>query len=381
MARRRYVRRGSGKADGGSAWISYSDMMAALLLLFVLVLCYSVYQYFLMLETKTAELDEQSALLTIQQSTLDKQQNTLDEQQLILNAQQKTLDDQRDTLAAQQTVLEQQQLELQVQQIALLDKENELTSALTQLEEQRGLLADQTLTLEEQQKIILSAQQALSVKEAELTAANLELENKQQALANATILLGEQQYAMDMQQKKLDDLVGVRTQIVRELTDALSRADLRASVDANTGDIVLESAVFFDVGKNAIKEGGREFLERFVPVYLGVLLQPEYDDFLGEIIIEGHTDTLGTYLDNLELSQERALSVATYCLKMPQLSENQLSRLRDILTAKGRSYSNPIYNSDGTINMDASRRVEFKFRMKDSEMIDEIRQILSDDMN
>lgn len=377
MIRKRYVRRRSGRADGGAAWISYSDMMAALLLLFVLVLCYSVYQYFVMLETKTAELDEQSALLTLQQNTLAQQQSTLDEQQTTLDAQKATLDAQSQTLAAQQTTLEQQQEELAAQQLALLAKENELKSALTQLEQQQGLLADQTLTLEEQQKIILAAQQTLAAKEAELNAANLELENKQQALVDATILLGEQQYAMDQQQKKLDDLVGVRTQIVRELTDALSRADLRASVDANTGDIVLESAVFFDVGKNAIKEGGQEFLERFIPVYLGVLLQPEYEEFLGEIIIEGHTDTSGTYLVNLELSQERALSVATYCLEMPQLSEKQLSRLRDILTAKGRSYSNPIYHADGTVNMDASRRVEFKFRMKDSEMIDEIRQLLS----
>ena len=381
MARKRYIRRGAGKADGGSAWISYSDMMAALLLVFVLVLCYSVYQYFVMLETKTAELDEQSALLTVQQNTLDKQQFTLDAQQITLNAQQTTLDEQRATLAAQQKTLEEQQAELRAQQLALLAKENELTNALTQLEEQKGLLVDQTLTLEEQQKIILAAQQALSAKEAELTAANAELENKQQALVDATILLGEQQYAMDQQQKKLDDLVGVRTQIVRELTDALTRADLKASVDANTGDIVLESAVFFDVGKNAIKEGGRLFLERFIPVYLGVLLQPEYEDFLGEIIIEGHTDTQGTYLVNLELSQERALSVATYCLEMPQLSHEQLSKLREILTAKGKSYSDPIYHADGTVNMDASRRVEFKFRMKDSEMIDEIRRMLNTDSN
>lgn len=374
MARRKMTRRNAGKADGGSAWISYSDMMAALLLVFVLVLCYSVYQYFLMLETKTAELDEQSALLSLQQSTLEQQQTKLDEQQSMLNTQQATLNQQRDTLTAQQA-------ELQAQQSALLAKQNELSSALTQLEEQRGLLANQTLTLEEQQKIILSAQQALSAKEAELAAANQELETKQQALAEATILLGQQQDAMDQQQQKLDDLVGVRTQIVRELTEALAQADLKASVDANTGDIVLESAVFFDVGKNTIKEGGRVFLERFIPVYLGVLLQPEYNDFLGEIIIEGHTDTKGTYLVNLELSQERALSVATFCLEMPQLSELQLSRLREILTAKGRSYSDPIYNADGSVNMDASRRVEFKFRMKDSEMIEEIRHILSTGTN
>ena len=196
-------------------------------------------------------------------------------------------------------------------------------------------------------------------------------------MADATILLGQQQEAMNEQQQKLDDLVGVRTKIVRDLTAALGAADLKASVDSNTGDIMLESAVFFDVAKSNIKESGRTLLDEFIPVYLGVLLRPEYMDYLGEIIIEGHTDTQGTYLVNLELSQERALSVATYCLQMPSLSESQLEKLREILTAKGKSYSDPIYNDDGTINMDASRRVEFKFRMKDSEMIDEIRDILS----
>ena len=43
--------------------------------------------------------------------------------------------------------------------------------------------------------------------------------------------------------------------------------------------------------------------------------------------------------------------MATYCLQMPSLSEEQLEKLREILTAKGRSYSDPIYNEDGTINM------------------------------
>ena len=286
MARRRYVRKAGGKADGGSAWISYSDMMAALLLVFLLVLCYSMYQYFVMLETKTAELDEKGALLSVQQTTLDEQQATLDAQKL-------------------------------------------------------------------------------------------ELEEKQKALADATILLGAQQEAMSTQQQKLDDLVGVRTKIIRELSTALTTADLKASVDKNTGDIMLESAVFFDVGKNTIKPSGQQLLNEFIPVYLGVLLRSEYADYLGEIIIEGHTDTQGSYLMNLELSQERALSVASYCLQMQGLSEEQLGMLRSILTAKGRSFSDPIYNGDGTINMDASRRVEFKFRLKDSEMIDEIRQILT----
>ncbi len=355
-ARARQARRRPGRTDSGASWISYSDMMAALLLVFVLVLCYSIYQYFLMLETKTAELDQQSALLTTQQTQLETQKATLDAQQ--------------GTLAQQQT--------------DLAAKQSELDGALAAMDQQKGQLLSQNLTLEEQEAVILAAQAALQQKEtdlataqASLTTAQTTLAEKQTALDAATALLTTQQTAMSQQQQKLDDLVGVRTQIIQALSAELSKAQLKASVDKNTGDIMLESAVFFDVGRDEIKESGQALLNDFIPVYLSVLLRPEYVDFLGEIVIEGHTDTQGAYLKNLQLSQERALSVATYCLGMPGISEAQREMLRNILTAKGRSYSDPVLDEKGRINMDASRRVEFKFRLKDSEMIDELRTILA----
>lgn len=358
MARRRT--RSKPRGDQGAAWISYSDMMAALLLLFVLVLCYSVYQYFAMLESKTTELQNQETLLSAQQTTLD-------EQAIILLDQQATLDEQAIILATKQAELD--------------AKQTELDNLVILLGDQQTTLDEQSVTLQEQQVIIIATQTLLTEREAELASANLELQNKQIALDDASLLLQQQQLALSNQQQKLDDLVGVKTQIIRELSTALSAANLSATVDHNTGDIVLESTVFFDTGKNNIKDSGKELLDRFIPVYLGVLLQPEYADYLGEIIIEGHTDTKGAYLLNLELSQERALSVATYCLEMPGLSSEQSTLLRSILTAKGRSYSNPVYNADGSINMDASRRVEFKFRLKDTEMIDEIRDILTPQIN
>ena len=40
-----------------------------------------------------------------------------------------------------------------------------------------------------------------------------------------------------------------------------------------------------------------------------------------------------------------------------------------------------LYNKNGTVNREASRRVEFKFRLKDSEMIQEMNQILSQMQN
>ena len=39
--------------------------------------------------------------------------------------------------------------------------------------------------------------------------------------------------------------------------------------------------------------------------------------------------------------------------------------------------ANPILDEDGNVDMDASRRVEVKFRLKDEEMIDELNKIMS----
>lgn len=363
MARTR-VRRRRG-TDSGAAWISYSDMMAALLLLFVLVLCYSVYQYFLMLETKTAEIDEKAALLLQQEEQLLSQASTILEQSKEIEMKTAEISDKEQSLATSN-------LELQKSQALVLEQEGTLAlqaEALSQKEDE----------LEVANGLLLLRESQLSKAEEDLAASQLELEESRLELEKSSEIMALQQEALDNQQKKLDDLVGVKTRIITDLSQELSRAKLKATVDPATGDIVLESTVFFDVGKNTIKDSGKELLDTFIPVYLGVLLSPEYADYLGEIIIEGHTDTSGDYLMNLELSQDRALSVVSYCLEMPGLTDEQRDLLRTILTAKGRSFSNPIYDENGNVDMDASRRVEFKFSLKDAEMIEEIRTILDQD--
>ena len=50
MTGRRTARRRSSGGDQGAHWISYSDMMASLLIVFVLAVVYSVYQYYQMLD-------------------------------------------------------------------------------------------------------------------------------------------------------------------------------------------------------------------------------------------------------------------------------------------------------------------------------------------
>ncbi len=326
---RRAARR-PGRSDAGGHWISYSDMMASLLLVFVLAVCYSVYQYYNMLEIKTKQLNEQQAELDAAQITLVEREKELEE----ANA---TLVGKQEEVARIQIQLDRQQEELHAAQLALKGKEEELSGLQLKLNEQADKLAAMQAVLDEQKRELLS------------------------------------------QASRIDALLGVKTDIIQALSTELNRAGLNARVDPDTGDIMLDSAVFFDTNSSTIKESGQELLGRFLPVYLSVLMRDEYSDYVGEIIIEGHTDSDGSYISNLRLSQERALQVATFCLNMQGLSGAQQRVLQNLMTAKGRSYSDPVYYADGvTENKEASRRVEFKFRLKDAEMIDEMNRILSE---
>ena len=319
MARQRIHNRrgGRGSSGTGASWISYSDMMAALLLIFVLILTYSLYQYFTMLETKTRELNEQ------------------------------------------QTVLDQQAIDLRLARDELDSKEQALIIVQGDLDKLKVDLTDREKQLEDLQIILAS---------------------KQADLDAATLRLQEQQDTLNAQALRIDNLIGIRTAMIKDLSSSLSAADLKAAVDPNTGDIMLDSAVFFETGRAEIRQEGKDLLDRFIPVYLDVLLRDDYTDYLGEIIIEGHTDSKGTYQSNLKLSQDRALQVALYCLNMPTLTQEQKLKLQQILTAKGRSYADLIY-VNGVEDPEASRRVEFKFSLKDSEMIAEMNRILSGDGN
>lgn len=191
----------------------------------------------------------------------------------------------------------------------------------------------------------------------------------------------DQQRLLDQQQKKIEEIIGVRSKIIKKLIEQFSESELAIEVDQKTGAIRLESGVFFEVDQFRIKSNGKVFLKQFVPQYLDVLLDKELRDYIGEIIIEGHTDTKGRYEYNLDLSQKRALSVAQYILRtdFETLTKDNKERLKSILTANGRSFSNPVLKENGKIDPKASRRVEFKFRLRDSEMIEEMNQILSKD--
>lgn len=290
-----------------SYWQSYSDMLAALLLIFILMIAITLAIY----RQKTNDLEETRLELSTAQSRLDQ-----------------TIED------------------LEFSKAELEKSNGELASSLAQLQE----AYDQAALTQE-----------------ELNNAYLEIENARQELTTT--------------KQELQDIVGIRTDIIGALQSAFSNSSMK--VDAQTGSITFSSDVLFRYNSASLTADSKETLKNIIPMYLDVLLQDQFREHIAEIIIEGHTDTDGSYQSNMELSYARANAVADFCLnKRNGLSEAKIEQLQKILTVNGKSWSSPVYQKDvsgddtNEVDMPASRRVEIKFRLKEDEMIEKIAGVL-----
>ncbi len=213
--------------------------------------------------------------------------------------------------------------------------------------------------------------------EEELAMKQAMLDQMDQNLQMLQVRLADEQSALQGLAAQIRAMTGYRSTISSNIFVSMSHAGIQADVREN-GDVVLDGALLFEAGKSTIRPEGQAFLDRFIPVYLSILLRDEYSDYLEGIVIEGHTDPDGACDANLKLSQTRALEVELYCLNMPGLTASQKARLEQILTATGRGKADPMYDAYGNADAAASRRIVIRFRLKDSELIEELNRLLAD---
>ncbi len=362
-------RRRPGKSDG--MWLSFSDLMSSLLMIIILIMFYIMYQYFDMYEISMAEIARQQFDLETANASLLEERGKLSEaeqqmlaQQIRINAAEAELQDaeailaaQQDELAQAQTLLSEKEAEIAAQQADLEALGIQLSTQQDQLNQQQALLNSQQTQIDYQKGQLAVAQSQLTVQQGQIT---------------------QQQNMLDNQQQQIEQLVGMKPRIITSLSDALQNSRISAKVDPSSGAIALESDVLFSTGKYELTSEGRARIDDFLPVYLDVLFSEEYLPYVAEIIIEGHTDSVGSYISNLELSQQRANEVASYVLSdgYTVLDARQRQLLRDMSTANGRSFSDPVLDAYGNEDKDASRRVVFKFRLTDEQMIEQLKQIL-----
>jgi outer membrane protein OmpA-like peptidoglycan-associated protein len=146
--------------------------------------------------------------------------------------------------------------------------------------------------------------------------------------------------------------------------------------------------VLFKSGASDITPKFQEILTNFFPKYLSIVLQEKYKDKIAEIRIEGHTDNIAIhetddpYIDNIKLSQDRSRNVLQFLRKLTyykNLSPVKKQVLQFWITANGLSYGRTLdinkkltYISKNKIDIEKSRRVEFKIVTTSEILVDEV---------
>lgn len=168
--------------------------------------------------------------------------------------------------------------------------------------------------------------------------------------------------AGELSDDKLKEIVEKKANLLEDLAAAFDNAGLNVAVNTQNGEIALDSTVLFGVSESVISAEGKTFLKKFMEIYTSVVFNEKYSGFVSNIMVEGHTDTQGSYELNKKLSEERANSVRDYCISAEcGVDAAYAEALQTMLQAIGYSYDKPIYNENGEVDLDASRRVSFRF--------------------
>jgi len=159
----------------------------------------------------------------------------------------------------------------------------------------------------------------------------------------------------------------------KEIAEKLQQENINAQIDEMTGDIKISDLELFEVGSAKLSQRGKVYLNKFAPIYINTIFsKKDVLEGVENIVIQGHTDSqmyAGVnnpniqYIKNMELSLERANSVAEYMLST-NYDKKYNEKLKKILIVEGRSFSDPII-VNGKEDYNKSRRVEMHLKAKD----------------
>ncbi len=402
--------------DNSNFWISYADLMAGLLFVFILLIGAIIIKSINLqnvLEEKKSKLEEISQDLKKQKILIAQSKKRLDEKEQSIQALNKTITQkdakirlQKDEIIELKSILAERlksikKLEnklnqnnsvLKITQKELELKKNEinklnqlLLARNSKIDELNGkviilqnLLSDSNETLINKDKKIQEYKNRVLILSNELTKKENELKLNSQKLKKLLVLLDKKSSkyekllkTLQSKREKIKYLTGIKLRVIDELKKTLGN-----NIDiTKDGSIKLNSKILFDKDSSKLKDSAKKELKKIFTQYIKALMSNKaIKTYIETIVIEGHTDSDGGYLYNLKLSQDRALAVMNYLLTLPIAKEYNLKK---ILTASGRSYIDRIYKN-GVEDKNSSRRIEIKFRLKNQNTFYEIERILDE---
>ena len=116
---------------------------------------------------------------------------------------------------------------------------------------------------------------------------------------------------LSMQQDKKDAII---LAVSDNLKKALEEKGIPANIDKKTGRLIVSEKTNFGYGEATLKDEGKQSLDIIMPVYAKAIfgLTLEQQSRIDRIVIEGHTDRVGSYTSNMTLSSQRANAILAH---------------------------------------------------------------------
>jgi len=179
----------------------------------------------------------------------------------------------------------------------------------------------------------------------------------------------EKQKMKDVVLEYRDTKVNLNEALYGEFENELE--EWNASITKDNSIVFSSPEVLFEVSKSDIKDEFKVILKEFFPRYIKILTSQKYIDSIYELRVEGHTSDSWKgstspkeiYLKNMQLSQQRAYKVLSFCYSLED-TVNQENRkwLEKHLRANGMAFSKMQTKK-------RARRVEFVVQLKSEKSV------------
>jgi chemotaxis protein MotB len=330
-------------------WVSYADLMAGLLFVFILVLGVILIKY-MTIENK---LSGKNNLVSSLRVELLKNKNALSIEEEL----------NKELIQKNQNIT----LELEDKNIIIQDTSNSLELSKNEAFKLKNIILNYELSEENNLKTISNLKEEITNKNNTIS-----LNAKELSKLASIILLQKRTHKslvdeFSLAKSKIKTLTGIRVKVIKKLKQKLGKS---INIDNKSGAIRFYSNILFDQNKFKLKEKSKKVLSKTLKKYIKTILyNKKIRKHIDKIIIEGHTNTDGTYLHNLELSQKRALEVMKFLYSIETKNKKLLA---EYVSASGRSYSDVIRYKNKKENKNASRRIEIKFQLKNEQYIKQL---------
>jgi len=373
--------------EGSNFWISYADLMAGLLFVFILLIGAIVSKSMILksnlhdkeekLIQVTRTLEDKEGKLKDIRTVLAKYETVLDEKEALLVHNKRILDKQQAQILAQNKELQLTAEEIRKLNQMLLEANTQKDSLNDKIVIVQNLLSQKEDDMQKQRKRLEEYEGKVLILSSQLSEADKNSTQKDEKILALLNALDEKETKYDAlvsklqeQKARIKSLTGIKLKVIAALKEELGD---KVNIDKKSGSLKLASNVLFDRGSFTLKKEAEAELKKAFEEYVGTLVtSPQIKPYLDRVIIEGHTDSDGGYLYNLDLSQKRAFAVMNFLLSL-EFAEQY--NIKPLMIASGRAYLDPVV-IDGKEDKEASRRIEIKFRLKNQDAMEEIEKVL-----